>query len=601
MTAQDRKRRILERRRGKLLQRSSSVPSMLGSPNYKHKQVSRAAAVESSMFSHIGRHQSGPEASSRSHLYSDDEGDVRDSQSTVQTRLFSNADSHSGAATTTNFASRLVATETQQQALQSGESSTSSTTRTSSLFGRVMQRTATTPAGTGAFATTPHKKLKRHATEPTTPSQRMAKHLASPGGYGLLQMINIASPFVGKEETKPSPVKEDEWQEAPMDKILDWTIKPKLRLECNPIMCLPTMDAEGLDEWNKALQYWQYRGGDNDENRAPSKGSDVAKRLVQAVRGQNAYIREMSESPTRQWQQAFNGLYRLWMNRLDRGDADAYFYATCTNQTILFRGTVRGEVQPMVCLSSTTKDLRDRLARRGVTLYILGTRDVFDEASYDPKPKGEPTDQQEVNTDMEALRQAQVFGATAGADVSIKTTNKRQRHVDIPPLYIVGHDDCGSFCTWFLNHKANSQPTLYTRMGAFPNATLRSLAIAKQRITSEHAFVELAGLIFPCAIPALARVTAETMLRHADTAQGNLKEGSKDGEEDNGLGSHYFVLQAQDEPELLVRGGELLSPISLNGAMDPKDICLRGAKADIVVWDITRPGAMTYKVDPVAV
>jgi hypothetical protein len=56
---------------------------------------------------------------------------------------------------------------------------------------------------------------------------------------------------------------------------------------------------------------------------------------------------------------------------------------------------------------------------------------------FDDNPQGESM----VDTDLEALRKAQVYGETAGADVTVKAPSKRRQTGQVPALFVVGYND----------------------------------------------------------------------------------------------------------------------------------------------------------------
>jgi hypothetical protein len=598
LTAQDRKKRILERRRQSLLQRSQSMPTnLLGS------SPSKRSRLES-----FSRRSSRSSTSSvKSQLFPDDSR--VDSQSTLQTRLFS-SDSQTDLATELDVA-------------QSVALAPHGTDR-SSLFGRVMQQSQNTP------------KVTRTRSDPTTPTQRMAKQLSSPGGFGLVKMLSsVMSPFAGKSKVPPEKIEPNgEWEEASLDQILDWTIKAKVRLECHPPSCLPNTISEGLDDWTKALQYWQYSTDDSSKSSDKpegtlepiklSKASEtdsssalLAKRLVSAVSGPNAFIHQLLRSDEdlvmlrarRRWQSAFQSLYQMWIHKIEQGDMNAYFYATTCNQVILFRSAiVCKEVTPMVVFSSTTKEMRSNLQSRGVTLHLLRAshiHETFDESLFESKKFGHvqeltssnlmKEDESLVETDLEAIRRAQAFGETAGADVNVKATSKRQRQGEVPPLYIFGYDDCGAFATILLNQVHELEPRLISRMGTFQNSTMKSLVVTRQRTNEENAFIEILGPILPCAIPAFVRATAATMQHHAATED-------PIHDDDSGLGSHFFVVQTQprNSNEFLrdQKNGMLVS-LNWNSHRSHRSSVVGGdvGRVDAVVWDICRPCGITYKLE----
>jgi hypothetical protein len=622
LTAQERKRRIKERRS---LQRSQSMPTDLGKTlktanviiNGKRPRVDPAPMDSNTIIRRRGNTASQSSSSSSSSSRSqqvdfEDEPTMsrfNSHSSTVQTRLFS-LDSQ--------IPSLSAAVESHGP-------------NNNSLFGRVMQRTMTEPA----ISITPRKQPYHIADPVASPSQRMARQLASPGGFGLLQMLSTvhSSPFVGKSHgiQKPSDEEEpDEWQEAPLNEILDWTVQSNLRLECHPPSCLPNVFGESFDDWNQAIQYWQYpsditiadekqklmesKVAPKSEKGDGSSATNLAQRLINAVRGPNAHIHRLIHSEegvesfrySRQWQDAFQSLYSTWTNKIEEGDKRAYFYTTTPSQVVLFRATVfRDKLQPMVVLSSSSRDMRSKLESSGVTLYVLrgsARSERFRESSYDKvlasgKAEGIQTTDHMVDsmvlTDMEALRRAQAFGETAGADVSVKAKNRRgpQRIVNVPPLYMMGHDDCGAFFTLFLNKHHDMPPVLLTRLGEFHNASLKSLRLLRQRGSEENAHLELRGYILPSTIPAVVEATAAAMKRHA-SVHGSLATDA------NGLGSHYFVVQRQGAVWSDVSG---LCGVSLNGCKHREhlsgDYCSDPERVDNIVWEISRPLVTTFKLE----
>ena len=435
-----------------------------------------------------------------------------------------------------------------------------------------------------------------------------------------------------------SPVKTeraDAWEEAPLDQILDWTIKAKVRLECYPPTCLPSCTFEGLHDWKKALQYWQYPTDYSvtttdklDSAPEPTKAitvdavtsaSHLAERLINTVRGPNALMNKLVQSeedlgPLRRrrcWQDAFQSVYNQWLDRIEEGDANAYFHATTYKQAILFRtSVVGGEVLPMIAFSCTTKEFRSNLKTRAVKMYVLRgstSLETFDESLWEPRPKGpvkeldhfddNPQGESLVDTDLEALRKAQVYGETAGADVTVKAPSKRRQTGQVPALFVVGYDDCAAVSTVLLNqaHDVTNEPCLMSRLGPFQNGTMKSLIVTKQRSTTENAFVDLLGPILPCAIPSLAKATASAMRRHAAKHEPR-------GDVDTGLGTHYFVLQAKQrsssEASRDLKCGLL---VGLNGSRrgvhHSTDSCVDLERVDVVVWDIARPSVVTYKLE----
>ena len=161
----------------------------------------------------------------------------------------------------------------------------------------------------------------------------------------------------------------------------------------------------------------------------------------------------------------------------------------------------------------------------------------------------------------------------------------------------MGYDDCAAVSTVLLNqlHDVTNEPCLVSRLGPFQNGIMKSLVVAKQRSTTENAFVDLLGPILPCTIPSLTKAAASAMTRHA----ANDEPGC---DIDAGLSTHYFALQTKhrtpSEASRDLKGGLL---VGLNGSRrgihHSADKCVNLERVDVVVWDIARPSVVTYKLE----
>jgi len=446
LTAQDRKKRIRQRR--SLQQRSQSLPlnlSVSSNGSIKSREGNEISNI-TKLDSNLIRRRSYTQ------LFKDDDAETEglDSQSNIKTRLFSS--------------------DSKSNALADGNVNEISPRKKGSLFGRVMQRTGTLDSFT------PVKKRPR-VDEPTTPAQRLNRQLASPGGFTMRQMLNnVTSPFTGKElpteEKEPKQTSENEsfnelessneWKEAQISEILDWSIKQNLRMECHPPTCLPDSASDFLDEWHEALQYWQYPTKPSRKVSAPlpekikSKstfsGSEkakmgveaslkIARKLIDAVRGPNAYVHKLLRSGSeedladlrhfREYQDAFSSLYHLWIEKIENGDNRAYFYLVSFNQIILFRSLKTGdELLPTISFSRLHKDSRTTLMEMGLKLRLpdgeIFCESMLDYTGIEEENTTNKDDETLVKTDMEALRKAQAWGEIAGADVTIKTTTTKK-------------------------------------------------------------------------------------------------------------------------------------------------------------------------------
>ena len=434
-----------------------------------------------------------------------------------------------------------------------------------------------------AAASTPIPNGRASWNNVTTPSSSRSKSFLSansPCGFALLKVLeSVASPFRHNDETsdEESPVpdtKIEEWQEGFLRKdsigVVDWSIKRKLRLECHPRSCLPQ-----ASDWEGARSYWQhpamyplptFEGQENETSQSTREVSATMhplSHLVDMVRGRDALLHRLvrqdprlwKERRNREWQEAFRSLYFKWIEQVEalqqaweNGDhispetvTRTYFYAMTPGQTILFRvgmdpsndsSNERPLIVPIIVLSSTTFHLRSKLRSMGAKLFYSYDQKVEFEEAVLERRKAEKTTQDEtdnVHQELEALRRAQAHGQTAGADVSIatktKTTTKSPRSV--PPLCLIGDEDCFAFFEFYLNTLGRGTtwlqgngdvPLLLSRkVGPFAHASLQSLPVTSRREASEsqdkstddnHAAIDLRGPILPCAMVELVCTAA---------------------------------------------------------------------------------------------
>eukprot|EP00547_Thalassionema_nitzschioides_P004746 CAMPEP_0194222356 /NCGR_PEP_ID=MMETSP0156-20130528/32766_1 /TAXON_ID=33649 /ORGANISM="Thalassionema nitzschioides, Strain L26-B" /LENGTH=660 /DNA_ID=CAMNT_0038953119 /DNA_START=49 /DNA_END=2031 /DNA_ORIENTATION=- len=633
LTAQDRKKRIKQRR--SVLQRSQSLPLNNTSRSVHGNNKSHGddnVSNLSKLDSHIIRRRnygSKPFSSSLSQQLFNDDDQVTitrtDSQANVKTRLFSSD-------------SKSDAIELDEKIIDN------SPRKKGSLFGQVMERTGTIDS------VTPVKKRSK-LEKPTTPAQRLNRQLLSPGGFTMLQMLNnVTSPFTGKkspaDEEKPeqgldnessSAVKEsNEWKEAPIDEILDWSIKQNLCLECHPPNCLPDSTSDYLDEWRTALQYWQYPAKPFlkesttafEKDKALSNFSTIqkkigveapsaiARKLIDAVRGPNAYVHKLLRFEEdladlrhfREYQDAFSSLYDLWIKQIENGDKKAYFYGISMDQITLFRPQItEEELLPSISFSTLTMVNRKKLMDIGLKLYLpnggIFCESLFEDAQIEEEKATNKPDDTLVKTDMEALRKAQAWGEIAGADVTVKTKTKRKYRfsANIPSLYISGYDDCASYFTMLLNRDYSTDsnyPIFLSRIGAFRNATLMSLVPQRRRIQDDIGHIELRGPILPCAATAIMQAAARNMNKNNQSSG----RDNSDVLNNNGLGSHYFVVQTELKGKKdsyswgsqcqLSNSRKCCIPDQQVGSPNESGI---QQVADVFVWDISRPDVATVK------
>lgn len=630
VTAQDRKRMILERRR-KEREQQSRDDSLLAAP------ATNPIATSRSSFNSLKRQRN---------------------DSSRATKLFSNDENITPKA---------------------GDKST--------LFGAVMQRTssASTPtkqrSALAAGVSTPNNRVAWNAEISTPSSSRSKSFLSanSPCGLSLLKVLeSVASPFRHKEdgdeegapEESPDAAKIEEWQESYLHSntvgIVDWSIKRKLRLECHPASCLPT-----AFDWQDALSYWQhpamyplptFEGDENDQSTKEVSATMLPStpNMSDMVRGRDAILHRLcrqdpgawKQRRNREWQEAFRSLYFKWIQQVEalqqnvsnlsaQSVTQTCFYAMGPGHTILFRTgleTASGDkpqVVPLIVLSSTTLQMRSKLRDMGAKLFYYHDRNAeFDEAVLErnkPKKKVNKDETEAVHEELEALRRAQARGETAGADVSIATKTKAvtKSPCSVPPLCLIGDDDCATFFEFYLNTlggrcrtwikgKGDVPLLLSRKVGPFVHASMQSLVVSSRRQARQsheksgdqehhHAAIELRGPILPCATEEILCYTASRMIRDVEGKSGAPSRQADD------VGSHYFVVQAQphdgDEypntdsattgtagSRWLNDGSEIYENLSSND--DKPSGCELGEVVRMVVWDIARPKMIAYKSDP---
>lgn len=433
---------------------------------------------------------------------------------------------------------------------------------------------------------------------------------------------------------------------------------------------------------------------------APPAVHDV---LTQQVRGREALLQRLvrldehsnkddslwRERQQRRWQESFRSLYFQWLARVDElqsewgekhGCIDAKaemstsrdliktcFYCLAPGQVVLFRIATRQQEQnegdtneterlvPMVVLSSTCAWMRSKLVSMGATLYLendKGEEQVFDESILNESAdlaetlKEKETEHKELRQELEALRRAQAHGETTGAEISVsvrpsKRSNK-PRPQNLPPLYLLGQDDCNIFFELYLNTISREEgswrtgsgpvPVLLSRgLGPFRHASLQSLRLVKTNSRrrrgqgngvaqeddsgKQHSFVDVRGPILPCAIQELVGAAAGRMMDHSKNSP--VVANSKDehgGDDDNEeVGSHYFVLQAttHDGRPPTATAARLQDAASTTGSagcrglnrVKSNGMDRSGGKTEapscgavkMAVWDIARPNVVAYK------
>jgi hypothetical protein len=384
-----------------------------------------------------------------------------------------------------------------------------------------------------------------------------------------------------------------------------------------------------------------------------------------------------------EWQEAFRSLYLSWIQAVrrlaDKWDdedvpkesdiADTYFYACGKGHTILFRVGIhqsnddddddnldteernRPEVKlvPEIVISSSTRQTREKLRSMGVKLVLLerweDAEGEFHENIIQPEHANEHTGADAspaVKEELAALRRAQVYGQTVGADVKVTTkpraTMRFRSPKGIPPLVVSGEDECAAFFEVYLNSlgqigfgtpqawHASDLPfdvprLLCRKLGPFLHSSMQSLDLKKKRSNAmaksdgsldEHVSIELRGILLPCAVRDLVCAVINGMLVSETQSNSSSDDSSKVNADSQNL---IVRANAFDGEELQAIQGTIGSHSSvwLNGKADfwghlqegyedGKTVqqCRYGEVLMMAVWDSTRPSALAYKLDYIA-
>jgi hypothetical protein len=126
---------------------------------------------------------------------------------------------------------------------------------------------------------------------------------------------------------------------------------------------------------------------------------------------------------------------------------------------------------------------------------------------------------------------------------------------------------------------------------------MKSLVVTGQRTNEENAFIEITVVRF---CRALSQHLQERQPRPCNATQQQKISHAND---DSGLGSHFFVLQTQPRHSIEVfreiRKYGMFASLNWNNRRGIRSSDAGGAagQVDAVVWDISRPSGVTYKLE----
>lgn len=355
----------------------------------------------------------------------------------------------------------------------------------------------------------------------------------------------------------------------------------------------------------------------------------------------------------KEWQSALQSLYQLWMLRIRdfsrqcenqepvaRSEVwDAYFYSIGKGHVILFRVAWTESdgdnddhrlsgVEPEIVISSSSTTIRNLLRKRGVKLMLLdhwdGKEGNFHEDMLRPPATPVKTKDAQNNLDASpavkaellALRRAQALGQTVGADVSISIKTKTNAVPSIspkriPPLVVIGWDDCAVFLEVYLNCCGNMHtpstlkdtvhgtlPTLVSRsLGPFLHSSMERLSVTKKqsRQSKGDYLLEVEGMILPCAVrgllsAAIGAVRTSCQSKSSDTEENQHRvlircsphEGTAERYVEGAIGRHSSKGMNSDRATSVLHGsGNNIS-------------C--GEYVSVATYDSDRPEVLSFKL-----
>ncbi|KAG7344017.1 hypothetical protein IV203_022025 [Nitzschia inconspicua] len=416
-----------------------------------------------------------------------------------------------------------------------------------------------------------------------------------------------------------------------------------------------------------------------------NNNNEIATRLIQLVRGPEAKLStskkkcgpnvwnyggasQSVELESRQWQRAFWSLFHNFMDKVrrletkdlspgaDRKDVisalmDTYFYVLGVDHIVLFRigmiGNDGTSYVPAVVVSRTDSTFREKLQTLGVgTIQILETekeeqaRENSSKTAKSRKlfPAENPTNpllSPSVNADLEALRRAQVFGESAGADVYVKIKKPirapkvGEQPYKYKPMRICGWDDVQLFFEVYLNTLGSISPSFlafdetmrlptlmcHKVMGPFENSTMKRLGVfpsppetngSSGEIDGQDpatgVSLEVCGPILPCVARKLLLVGRNYLLKD----EANRPSMPVETEDDSRAPdvSRYIVLQQQRTTKAKRRSYDrTMDSLVLNQGTTADTTsemlleCPIGKSFSMAVWDSSRQDVVACKLD----
>jgi hypothetical protein len=418
----------------------------------------------------------------------------------------------------------------------------------------------------------------------------------------------------------------------------DWTLKQGLRLEF-----VTKGSSSHHSAWQKLLEgdcshYWQHPAVPLTPCQlqalgAPTTGSPSMAPLAAAPKTKSRRPSWKSRLDThhdnnfwttrrQQWQECFRDIYLKWMQAVaacppddDEARRRIYFYVLSPGQTVLFRSRREpapgddddygSQVIPEILLSSSTAAMRQQLRQTGVQLTLLESlhgHDVFQESwltqGLVPDDRSRHADSPQVQAELAALRQSQVFGLNVGADVSVAARSSSLRPTEqstiMAPLVVAGHDDCAAFSEVYANtHGWSNVGTDVPRMvaprqlGPFWHATSSRWLVRQpsRAAATDDARVEIRGTILPSAWADLLCAVRQNALTSSTSAS---------------LSMQLIPSRESSATRIPTSMGSLSSLRFNGGARLPEENddgnCRYGESVTKITWNSNQPAAVHFTV-----
>ena len=487
------------------------------------------------------------------------------------------------------------------------------------------------------FQSTPHLPIAHHSTQVQHAARR---------NFLLSGSSTNSGPVCGGKENDRTSLGEAaaiQWQEN----LLYWqhpVSYPKVALSKLPATMPSTSGQLPLRQRASMSNMWTSNTKKPDDENSQFVSSEPSMITNDSLlpNGGNSCINirrkhQLSEREI-EWQEAFRSMSSTWMLRVQECQSDEiaevtdiYCYSVANDHVVLFRVGQSNDTEqempawvPEIVVTSCTLDVREQLRTMGAKWRLLENYNYDNTEEYldDTKalgatgknllsPNGE-------TADLKALRQAQVSGKVAGADVNFSLgPRKTKKRRILSPLYLQGVEDCLAFCEVYCNligdivqlpsRNHRSCPTLDVprllcrKLGPFLHANLQTLDVRLSQQENESV-TKVTGIVLPCAVRGLMASALHSM--RADAPPPNDEDADED---EDGVGSHHAIIHlslydADRKPSAAIMGDPASKYLNARTWKDAEgfEYCRYQEMVETVVWDIRQPTDVAFKLDHMA-